>query len=91
MSAALRDRMMSARVRPSANAAMQVIDSLQPYTPEEQLMGLTAAFMLLAKAAGMRPNDMFTFADNLMHDANTKRPEFLAVEQTIREELLRLT
>lgn len=66
---------------------MQVIDKLQEYAPEAQLAGLTAAFMLLAEKAGVRPSVLFEMTNNIMHDCERKRPEFHAVAAYIETEL----
>jgi len=45
-----RDRFNNADTAQSAQAAMTVIDRLQQFPPEEQLVGLAAAFLLLTSA-----------------------------------------
>lgn len=85
---ALRDALRNADVRQSGNAAMATIDAVQLRPPAVQLMGITAAFLLLSKAYGMRPTDLFTYADNLMHAADKKRPEFRGVAAYIENELI---
>lgn len=82
-----RDLLVSADAARVCNSAMAVIDRLQDFTPEEQMLGLTAAFMLLAKHQKQNPGELFLITDNVVNGVEGKRPEFRAVEQYMRDEL----
>lgn len=81
------DKMGSANEGLVANAAMTVVDQLQRFTPEVQMLGLTAAFMLLAKHHKQHPGDLFLTTDNIINGVEGKRPEFRAVSMYMENEL----
>lgn len=62
----------------AAQAAMRVIDALQDVEQGAQMAGLAATFKLAAERAGIKPADLLTYAGNVMHDAEGRRPEFQA-------------
>ncbi len=71
-----------------ANAAMAVVDALQVrFKAEVQMLGLTAAFLLLAKRNKQNPNDLFETINNVMNGVEGRRPEFRAVEMYIDKEM----
>lgn len=73
--------------RAAANAAFSVLDALQRFSPEHRIVGLTAAFVLLAEHLGVRPLNVFEIVSNVMRDAMGRRPEFAAIEQYLKNEL----
>ena len=81
------DKLSNMKVRKAANAAMVVIDALQKLPAEEQIAGLSAAFLLLADRVNMTPQDMFSFTTSIMNHAEGRRPEFAAVAQYMDMEL----
>lgn len=81
------DRLTMADEAVVANSAMKVVDTLQRYTPEVQLLGLAASFLLLAKHHKQNPNDLFLTINNIIHGVEGKRPEFAAVEMYMENEL----
>ncbi len=81
------DRLNNADEAAVANSAMQVVDALQRFTPEVQMLGLTAAFMLLAKRHRQHPGDLFLTTDNIIHGVEGERPECRAVEMYLENEL----
>lgn len=82
-----RDNLSNIKVRKAANAAMLVIDTMQKLPQEEQIAGLSAAFLLLADRVKMSPQDMFSFTTSIMNHADGRRPEFAAVAQYMDMEL----
>lgn len=84
-----RDKMMNADRRRVANATMGVIDAAQRFRPEEQALGMAAAFLILCQEAGVNPQDAWTMTNNVMHDRTTGQPapQFRAVAAYIRNEL----
>lgn len=81
------DKMGSADEGAVANAAMTVVDQLQSFSPEVQMLGLTAAFLSLSKHHKQHPGDLFLTADNIMNGVQGKRPEFAAVDMYMENEL----
>lgn len=67
--------------------AMSVIDALQDYDPETQVMGMAASFLLLCNRFKQRPNDVFQTVQNVMNGVEGKRPEFEAVESYLAGEI----
>lgn len=82
-----RDRVVSADAAGVSRSAMQVITSLQNHPTEEQMLGLTAAFLLLCKHHKQNPGDLFLIADNVMNGVTGRRPEFHAVQMYMENEL----
>lgn len=80
------DALNNADVGLTANAAMAVIDRLQDFTPEVQMLAMTASFVLLAQRHKQRPSDLFVTADNVINGAEGKRPEFAAVAHYLENE-----
>lgn len=87
--AALRDLTGNAPLRESSNAAMGVADALQ-HVPHKgaRMMGVSAAFLILAECAGLNVYDLMAMARNCMNDAEGRRPEFAAVDEFVRKEIL---
>lgn len=88
-SAPLRDLTGNAPLRESSNAAMSVADALQ-HVPHKgaRMLGAAASFLLMAECAGLNTYDLMAMARNCMNDAEGRRPEFSAVEEFIRKEIL---
>lgn len=84
----LTDRIANAPMRESGIATMAVMDRLQNHPVEVQIMAITCAFLLAARELGVRPATLFTYADNCMHDAEKRRPEFEGAAAYIRNEVL---
>jgi site-specific DNA-adenine methylase len=83
-----RDRLNNADQQQSAIAAMTVVDRLQNFAPDEQLVGAAAVFLMLAEHYGVSAQDAFTVTKNVINDTDRKLiPEFRAVRQYIQEEL----
>lgn len=84
-----RDRLINTSQRGAASAAMTVIDRLQSHPPDEQVAGLTAAFLLMLDAYGVSVQDAMTITRNLIHDSHKRLlPEFRAVAAYMRGELV---
>lgn len=82
-----KDQLTNMDVGSASRASMQVIDALQRMTPAEQVAGIASCFLLLCAHLSITPQEAFAATTNLMHYAEGRRPEFLAVEQYMREEL----
>ena len=82
-----RDLMGMAPVKQSATSTMRVIDALQDLPPHLQMIAVTASFKLMADRFGMPVQDAFTMTDNIMNEAEGKRPEFAAVRMYLENEV----
>ncbi len=82
-----RDLLNMADPRRVANGTMAVVDALQPFTPEQQLPALAAAFILLAEHYGVPAQDAFTITGNIMKHSEGRRPEFAAAAAYMKGEL----
>jgi glucose-6-phosphate isomerase len=82
-----RDLLNTIPTREAAVASMTVIDALQDYPAEHQLVALTAAYKLMTERFNISPQDVFTVADNVMHHADGRRAEFAAIADYLAGEL----
>ncbi|MEL6509022.1 MAG: hypothetical protein AAFQ32_04470 [Pseudomonadota bacterium] len=82
-----RDRLNHLSIKDAATATMGIIDRAQDYSPERQLIAITASFKLLTARLGIDPADAFTVADNIMNHADGRRVEFDAVAAYMEGEL----
>jgi hypothetical protein len=83
-----RDRFNNADQQQSAVAAMTVIDRLQNFPAEQQLVGLAATFLFVCEHFGIPAQDAFTVTKNVINDTDSKLiPEFRAVREYVRNEL----
>ena len=69
------------------HSAMSVIDALQDFPAEIQSLGMATTFLLFCERFGLRPNEVFLTAQNVMNGVAGKRPEFEAVESYLVGEL----
>lgn len=82
------DLMINADHEQVAMTSFAVIDLLQDLDPELQALALAATFKLLAERFNLNPQDVFTYAGNLMtHTDGTHRSEFKGIRMYLREEL----
>lgn len=86
---ALRDLAGNAELREAARVAMAVADAVQK-TPSRgaRLLGMTAAFLITSESAGIPVPDLMGMARNCMCLARGARPEFAAVEEFVKREVL---
>lgn len=76
--------------RPSkvAQVTLGVLNSLQNWTPEEQVLGAAAVFLHLADFWHVPPQDVFVAAANIMSSKDgATRPEFRAIRPYMDNEL----
>ena len=66
---------------------MAVIDALQDFPKEIQSLGMAMTFILFCERFGLRPNEVFLTAQNVMNGVAGKRPEFEAVQSYLAGEL----
>lgn len=82
-----RDHLNHVPVGVAANDAMALIDRVQDWPPERQMLAITSTFKLLAERFGVTGGDIFTVADNVMNHADGRRSEFLAIQDYLEGEL----
>jgi hypothetical protein len=86
-----RDRMNSADKGEVATACVRVFDAIQSLPKHVQLLGLAAAFTLMANASRIPAQDAFSATKNLMYDPLTRSrtaPQFQAMDFHLRTEVL---
>lgn len=88
-----RDGMNNAPQKGVAQLASRVIDFIQDWRPEHQLLALATAFLLVAEASRIPAQDVFTASKNLMQareDTQTGLcPEFQAIQYYLNKEVLK--
>lgn len=83
------DRMVNAEPHDVSKATMAVADGVQTLTPETQVMGAAAFFLLLAEAYKVNPQDVFTATKNLMSsEKGDAIPQFNAAREYIKHEVI---
>ncbi len=83
-----RDLFMNADLKQTALATMATIDALQSKPQHTQLAAISAAFLLLVEQTDITLAEVIGAARNMMNTAEGKRPEFLAVADYLKHELL---
>ena len=77
-----RDKLNMANREDVAATCVRIFDRIQGMGKEKQLLGLACSFILLAEAAGIPAQDVFTASKNLMADPMTqtgRAPQFQAM------------
>ncbi len=70
-----------------ARAAMTVLDRLQDFDPEIQIMGAAAVFLELAEHIGIPAQEAFSATKNLINGDDGKRHEFRAITAYLQGEI----
>jgi len=69
-------------------ASMEILDRFQAYHPGIQAMALACTFKTLCEVAGVEPQDIFTYAGNIMGDRKgPQRTGFRAMKSYMEKEL----
>lgn len=85
-----RDLLHSLPTKAAAQATIKVLDALQFKSPEEQIAGLAAAFLLVSERYRMPAQDAFNVASNMMNHHNDRgRSEFEAVRSYLDADVFR--
>ena len=91
----MRDGMNNANLQEVSTNVMSLADTLGGRIDEGQsdigsaLVSLAAGLMTVCKAAQISPQDVLSMADNIIHDADGRRPEFMAAETYFKKEVLK--
>ena len=86
------DRLAAGMAPPQSvsEAALRVIRANQFQSPEEQLLGSALAFQKMAAQLGVPLSEAFTTIDNMQRRSSVgETPEFLAIDDFIREEIIK--
>jgi len=81
------DRLTCAAPMSIAAAAIQQLSNTQGRTPEQQAMASAVVFIQVCEHLQIPPNDLMTWAKNIQRYQGTRRPEFRALTQFIKEQL----
>lgn len=89
----LRDQLGNADLTRVSTAAFGIINSVQgsddaSLLPGEQVAAIVAAFVLVLEAARLPAHDAIGMVRNIMADADGRRPEFKAITEYIKQEVL---
>lgn len=69
-------------------AAMHIVTAMQDMRPEQQIIGLTAAFMFLLESKGFPVQDAMSIATHAMYTKDGGlRPEFYGAKAYVENEL----
>ncbi|MDX0455514.1 hypothetical protein GOC72_18840 [Sinorhizobium medicae] len=82
-----RDILNMAKPVEVAGASMTVLNGLQDYPAEIQIMGAAAVFLELAEHIGIPAQEAFSATKNLINGDDGKRVEFRAITAYINGEI----
>lgn len=83
-----RDQMINADAAAVAQSTYRLIDTLQHLPKPNRPLATAALFLLLMETTGLKAQDVFTYAKNLINHADgTLRPEFKAARRFMENEL----
>ena len=91
ITARTRDQLANGDAQRISQAAFAVIDALQTrddLLPGEFLGAITATFILTLEATKLPASDVFGFTRNLMADDLGRKPEFKAITEYLKKEVL---
>lgn len=89
ISLSLRDIVGNADIAETARTAMATVDAVQKTTSRgARLLGMATAFLIVSESAGLAVGDLMGMARNCMCRAQGTRPEFAAVEEFVKNEVL---
>ena len=86
-----RDKIMHADSTGIAQLCAHLFSTVQDKPPEDQLLGLAAAFIVLAEACGIPTQDVYTAVTNLMYDplhSSGRKHQFAAMNQYLKDDVL---
>ena len=83
-----RDKLTNADPKHVAQSTFSVIDKLQNMPQHLQAMALASSFLILSDVFKLEAQDIFTLTKNLMNSKEGLRPEFVAVRDYIKHELV---
>jgi hypothetical protein len=89
MSKFIYDHMVNAEPRIVSRAVMHVADGVQTLSPDVQVMGAAAFFLMLCEAYKVPAQDVFTATTNLMNsEKGDAIPQFNAAREYIKHEVV---
>ncbi len=84
----IRDNLFNANVKEVSNCVMAVANGMQNYKNHIQLLSLAYGFITWCKITKQNPQDVFLAIDNISKYHGGIRPEFLAVENYLKKEVI---
>lgn len=82
-----RDKINHASRDQVAQATVALVDANQARPAEVQVVAAATLYLLLCDHYGVRPQDIFDATNNLINDAEGRRPEIAGVADYIQHEL----
>lgn len=83
------DKINNADAKRVASASISVIDRLQNFKSQEQVMSAAVVFLTLCDHFKVKAQDVFTTTKNLMNEKHELRHEFAAVRDYVKYEIKR--
>lgn len=83
-----KDELMNSKLHDVETASMAIITALQGYKPPVQVLSLGFVFAAYAESTGQNIPDIFQAAQNASNSAGNPRPEFMAVRDYLKQEVL---
>ena len=82
------DKLINADLVHTARASFSVIDALQDYPKEIQVLAAASVFKLLTEAHGLSPQDPMTMVGNIIERGEKQgKTQFKAIAAYLKEEL----
>lgn len=81
------DRLNSVSPARAGMSAVSALDNLSHFTPEQQIAGMTVAFLALLDKYNVHPSKAMEVARNLKANAAPVTPELRAAVRYVNEEL----
>ena len=82
-----RDRFSNLNLKEASRASFTIIDSLQTFSPEAKVAAIATVFKLYADSVSMSIPELMDVVNNIMHDGDTRRPEFKAISDYLSHEM----
>ena len=85
-----RDLLNNLATKKAATATLKALDAIQRLTPEEQVAGLAAAFLLVCEGYKVPPQDAYRITTHMMNHHNERGlSEFDAVRSYLEADVFR--
>lgn len=82
-----RDKMNHLPPGPVGVAALNFLDGVSDHNKETQAVALGVTMLAYVKRHGIDVGDVFTVANNILADQDTKTPSLIALQNYVRHEL----
>lgn len=82
-----RDKLNHLPPKPVAVAALNFLDTVSDHNKETQAVALAATMLAYAKRHSIDVGDVFTVANNILHDQHEKDESLIALQLYVKHEL----